>query len=196
MHVRCVCLTGLLPTCAHKSPQAEGLGEAQGCMYLCKGVRFFVPSQHALFVPKYCPVVSSCPFRVTCAHAGSSSGSEPPMRMLLPCSIGTGDPMLLGLPQWLPDDHCLPCPGTFEVSIITPPPHSLGIHALPQNTHNGDQIEVNGSDYVVSSVVLQYKLVGGRYRREHNRLEVQQTGRYFLNMHLQSLLDGPDSQAS
>jgi hypothetical protein len=30
----------------------------------------------------------------------------------------------------------------------------------PQNTHNGDQIEVAGSAYVVQAVVLQFKLVG------------------------------------
>ncbi|KAK9795514.1 hypothetical protein WJX73_003068 [Symbiochloris irregularis] len=64
-------------------------------------------------------------------------------------------------------------PGTFEVNIVTPPPLSLGIHALPPDTHNGDQIEVEGSNYVVSCVVLQYKLVGGRYQRDNNRLEIQ-----------------------
>ena len=101
-------------------------------------------------------------------------------------------------------------PGLFEVTDISPPPQSLGIHALPpvrvgrllcatgacgratclpsarlcpvascptasrrpppspaapQNTLNGDQIEVEGSAYVVRSVVMQYKLVRGRYRR-------------------------------
>jgi hypothetical protein len=34
-----------------------------------------------------------------------------------------------------------------------------------QNTHNGDQIEVEGSSYVVQSVVLQFKLVRGKYRQ-------------------------------
>ncbi len=38
----------------------------------------------------------------------------------------------------------LPAPGTFEVRIVTPPPTSLGIHRLPPDTHNGDQIEVDG----------------------------------------------------
>lgn len=33
-----------------------------------------------------------------------------------------------------------------------------------QNTHNGDQIEVEGSAYVVQSVIMQYKLVRGRYK--------------------------------
>ncbi|KAK9853098.1 hypothetical protein WJX84_005554, partial [Apatococcus fuscideae] len=35
-------------------------------------------------------------------------------------------------------------PGTFEVRIVTPPPTSLGIHRFPPDTHNGDQIEVDG----------------------------------------------------
>ncbi len=33
-----------------------------------------------------------------------------------------------------------------------------------QNTHNGDQIEVEGSAFVVQAVVMQYKLVRGKYR--------------------------------
>lgn len=35
--------------------------------------------------------------------------------------------------------------GQFEVKVITPPPRSLGVHVLPPDTHNGDQIEVDGS---------------------------------------------------
>ncbi len=44
-------------------------------------------------------------------------------------------------------------------------------------------------DFVVTSLVLQYKLVGGRYQRDHNRLEVQQTSRYFVNLYYDSLLE-------
>ena len=79
----------------------------------------------------------------------------------------------------------------FEVKVVTPPPRSLGVHPLHPHTTNGDLLQVDEVDYVVSSVVLNYKLVGGRYQRENNRLEVQTTGRYFLNMHLQQLLDAP-----
>lgn len=32
--------------------------------------------------------------------------------------------------------------GLFEVQKINPPPQSLGIHSLPVDTHNGDQITV------------------------------------------------------
>ena len=39
-------------------------------------------------------------------------------------------------------------------------------------------------DYVVDSVTLHYKLVGGKYQRDHNQLEVQSTSRYFLNKYL------------
>jgi hypothetical protein len=49
------------------------------------------------------------------------------------------------------------------------------------NTHNGDVISVQGEDFIVQSVVLQYKLVRGRYRPKHRRLEVRGTGRYFAN---------------
>ena len=44
-------------------------------------------------------------------------------------------------------------------------------------------------DFVVTSLVLQYKLVAGRYQREHNKLEVQQTNRYLMNLYYDSLLD-------
>lgn len=46
-------------------------------------------------------------------------------------------------------------------------------------------------DYVVDALVLKYKLVRGRYEREHNLLEVHHTGRYFLNMHLKELYEAP-----
>lgn len=44
-------------------------------------------------------------------------------------------------------------------------------------------------DFVVTGLVLKYKLVGGRYQRDHNRLEVQQTSRYFVNLYYDSLLE-------
>lgn len=105
---------------------------------------------------------------------------------------------------------------------VSPPPRSLGIHDLPADTHNGDQITVEDQacpkakrdtvrcsedphcspdkvpdlptvapvqDFVVTSLVLKYKLVGGRYQRDHNRLEVQQTSRYFVNLYYDSLLE-------
>lgn len=75
----------------------------------------------------------------------------------------------------------------FEVQLINPPPRSLGIFALPPNTHNGEevrallalpaaaalaaaggsvadacaavvQIEIDGQGYVVTSLVLRYKV--------------------------------------
>lgn len=79
-------------------------------------------------------------------------------------------------------------PGFFEVTVVTPPPRSLGIYALPPNTHNGEEIEIDGHGYVVTSLVLQYKLVKGKYVRDHHKLEVQPTGRYFLNIMLDTLI--------
>lgn len=78
-------------------------------------------------------------------------------------------------------------PGLFEVHDVSPPPRSLGIHALPPNTHNGDQIEVEGSAFLVQAVVMQYKLVRGKYRRDHARLEVQNTGRMLANLYLEEM---------
>ena len=44
-------------------------------------------------------------------------------------------------------------------------------------------------DFVVTSLVLKYKLVAGRYQRDHNRLEVQQTSRYLMNLYYDGLLE-------
>lgn len=49
-------------------------------------------------------------------------------------------------------------PGLFEVMVPTPPPRSLGVWALPPNTHNGDEVELDGDSYVVTGLVLQYKV--------------------------------------
>jgi len=50
-----------------------------------------------------------------------------------------------------------------------------------QNTHNGDEIHVDGESYVVQGIVLTYKLVHGKYRPDHRRLEVHRTGRFLYN---------------
>ncbi|WIA30383.1 hypothetical protein OEZ86_000469 [Tetradesmus obliquus] len=81
-------------------------------------------------------------------------------------------------------------PGLFEIKVVTPPPRSLGIYALPPMTHNGEEIEIEGQGYVVTRLELTFKLVKGRYVRDHSRLEVQPTGRYFLNMMLDNLIHG------
>eukprot|EP01025_Chloroclados_australasicus_P066274 TRINITY_DN9098_c0_g2_i2.p4 TRINITY_DN9098_c0_g2~~TRINITY_DN9098_c0_g2_i2.p4 ORF type:complete len:125 (-),score=13.59 TRINITY_DN9098_c0_g2_i2:462-836(-) len=83
-------------------------------------------------------------------------------------------------------------PGLFEVEEISPPRRSLGIHCFHPNTHCGEEIEVEGQGYVVSSVVLRYKLERGKYVRDHNKLEVQKTPRYFLNLMLKDLYEERD----
>ncbi|PNW75053.1 hypothetical protein CHLRE_12g498700v5 [Chlamydomonas reinhardtii] len=79
-------------------------------------------------------------------------------------------------------------PGLYEVQVVTPPPRSLGIYALPPNTQCGEEIDVEGQGYVVTTVVLQYKLRGGKYVRHHNRLDVQPTGRWLVNQMLENLI--------
>jgi hypothetical protein len=79
--------------------------------------------------------------------------------------------------RWLLSSYCdgypgnnhYRAPGLFEISVATPPPRSLGIYALPPLTHNGEEIEVEGAGYVVTSVVVQFKLRQGKYVREHNK---------------------------
>lgn len=47
-------------------------------------------------------------------------------------------------------------------------------------------MQVAGQDYIVDSLVIQYKLVKGRYERSHHRLDVLSTSRYLLNRNLES----------
>ena len=91
---------------------------------------------------------------------------------------------------------------------------AAGVHQLHPLTTTGDVLELDQvrpracagvraaehrqvtccvvqRDYVVSAVVLHYKLRSGKYQRDHNRLEVQKTGRWLLNQHLEQLLDAP-----
>lgn len=70
------------------------------------------------------------------------------------------------------------------------PPLPSRCRSLPssvQNTHNGDQIEVMGDSYVVQKVVLRYRLVRGRYRQDHRRLEVRRTGRFLYDKFLETV---------
>lgn len=49
---------------------------------------------------------------------------------------------------------------------------------------------MEGHSFVVRSVVLKYRLERGKYVRDHNRLEVMPTSRFFLNKMLESLYNG------
>lgn len=50
-----------------------------------------------------------------------------------------------------------------------------------------------GTSYVVDAVVIQFKLVKGRYERAHHRLDVWSTSRFLLNRNLESALGRPSS---
>lgn len=104
-----------------------------------------------------------------------------------------------------------------SAAVLTCPdltPSAAGVHQLHPLTTTGDVLELDQvtaeayarthaaehrlvtsfgtqRDYVVSAVVLHYKLRSGKYQRDHNRLEVQKTGRWLLNQHLEQLLDSP-----
>ena len=75
-------------------------------------------------------------------------------------------------------------PGVFEVQDVSPPPQSLGMHTLPPNTHNGDEIEVEGDSYVVQKVVFRFRLTRGKYKPAERRLEVRRTGRFLYNKYV------------
>jgi hypothetical protein len=50
-------------------------------------------------------------------------------------------------------------------------------------------MQIEGREYVVTALVLQFKLQRGRYVREHGKLEVQATGRYLYNQFLSDMMD-------
>lgn len=50
-------------------------------------------------------------------------------------------------------------------------------------------MQIEGKEYVVTSLVLQYKLQRGRYVREHSKLQVLATGRFFYNEYLSAMMD-------
>ncbi|MEW5312979.1 MAG: hypothetical protein WDW38_004575 [Sanguina aurantia] len=81
--------------------------------------------------------------------------------------------------------------GHYEVQVVTPPARSLGIFLLPPNTHNGEEIEILGDAYVVTCTCIMFKLAGGKYVRDHSRLDVQPTSRYILNAMLDDLITRP-----
>ena len=77
----------------------------------------------------------------------------------------------------------------FDVLVSTPPPRSLGTHALPPDTHNGDRVEIDGDAFVVRGVVLNYRLVKGRYVRAGQTLEVSTQGRFLAERFLEGLVN-------
>ncbi|CAK9230368.1 unnamed protein product [Sphagnum jensenii] len=80
-------------------------------------------------------------------------------------------------------------PLLYHVTVVSPPPRHLGIHSLPPNTQCGETVEVKGELYVVSGVTYRYQLRRGKYEPRQKRLDVQSTGRYFLNLYLDNLLE-------
>eukprot|EP00218_Dolichomastix_sp_CCMP3274_P007862 CAMPEP_0170142826 /NCGR_PEP_ID=MMETSP0033_2-20121228/8665_1 /TAXON_ID=195969 /ORGANISM="Dolichomastix tenuilepis, Strain CCMP3274" /LENGTH=130 /DNA_ID=CAMNT_0010379203 /DNA_START=196 /DNA_END=585 /DNA_ORIENTATION=- len=66
----------------------------------------------------------------------------------------------------------------YEVMVISPPTKSLGLHPfLKTPPACGELVEVRGKDYVVSRVVVRYRLTHGKYRRDTSRLDVEETSR-------------------
>uniref|UniRef100_A0A8R7TK77 Uncharacterized protein n=1 Tax=Triticum urartu TaxID=4572 RepID=A0A8R7TK77_TRIUA len=83
----------------------------------------------------------------------------------------------------------------FKVVEITPPPRCLGVRCFPTNIHCGESVTIEGQAYTVSAVTHRYQLRKGRYEPSEKRLDVLSTGRYILNLYLDSLLDKPRTHA-
>ncbi|KAF9590244.1 hypothetical protein IFM89_032022 [Coptis chinensis] len=77
----------------------------------------------------------------------------------------------------------------YKVIVITPPPKNLGIRCFPPNMQCGENVTIEGQTYTVSSVTHRYQLRKGKYEPSEKRLDVLSTGRYILNLYLESLLE-------
>jgi hypothetical protein len=79
----------------------------------------------------------------------------------------------------------------YDVRRYTPPQEDLGVVTLPENMQNGDSLELNGKNWVVSRVSTRFKLLRGRYRKDGARLFVTETSRWLVDGFLQQLYEKP-----
>ncbi|XWS44125.1 hypothetical protein CRYUN_Cryun15aG0017800 [Craigia yunnanensis] len=77
----------------------------------------------------------------------------------------------------------------YKVIEITPPPKSLGVRCFPPNLQCGESVTIEGKTYTISAVTHRYQLRKGKYEPSEKRLDVLSTGRYILNLYLESLLE-------
>ncbi|KAL3629154.1 hypothetical protein CASFOL_026376 [Castilleja foliolosa] len=78
----------------------------------------------------------------------------------------------------------------YKVTEITPPPKSLGTRCFPSsNLQCGESVTIEGQAYTISAVTHRYQLRKGKYEPREKRLDVLSTGRYILNLYLESLLE-------
>ncbi|KAL1536480.1 hypothetical protein AAHA92_29127 [Salvia divinorum] len=76
----------------------------------------------------------------------------------------------------------------YKVILITPPPKSLGVRCFPSNLQCGESVTIEGQTYTISAVTHRYQLRKGKYEPSEKRLDVLSTGRYLLNLYLETLL--------
>jgi hypothetical protein len=50
-------------------------------------------------------------------------------------------------------------------------------------------MQIEGEEYIVTGLILQYKLQRGKYVRDHSKLEVQRTGRFLYNEFLRNMME-------
>ncbi|GAA0143081.1 hypothetical protein LIER_35677 [Lithospermum erythrorhizon] len=77
----------------------------------------------------------------------------------------------------------------YKVIEITPPPKSLGVRCFPSNLQCGESVTIEDRQYTISSVTYRYQLRKGKYEPNETRLDVTSTGRYIVNLYLESLLE-------
>ncbi|KAK8717013.1 hypothetical protein V6N13_044298 [Hibiscus sabdariffa] len=57
------------------------------------------------------------------------------------------------------------------------------------NLQCGESVTIEGQTYMISAVTHRYQLRKGKYEPSEKRLDVQSSGRYILNLYLESLLE-------
>ena len=78
----------------------------------------------------------------------------------------------------------------FRVKVVSPPPERLldETFYFHPRTHNGDKVQIEQDQYVVSRTTYSYSYREGRYRLDAKILEVQKRARYETNEKLNSLV--------
>ncbi|XP_039014341.1 uncharacterized protein LOC120144313, partial [Hibiscus syriacus] len=81
-----------------------------------------------------------------------------------------------------------PSPLAFVPSLPEKGNRTIPDYGL-KNLQCGESVTIEGQTYMISAVTHRYQLRKGKYEPSEKRLDVLSTGRYILNLYLESLLE-------
>ncbi|KAG6392866.1 hypothetical protein SASPL_147094 [Salvia splendens] len=74
------------------------------------------------------------------------------------------------------------------LSLLRQKTSAFAVSPLWQNLQCGESVTIEGQTYTISAVTHRYQLRKGKYEPSEKRLDVLSTGRYLLNLYLETLL--------